>query len=75
MAGDWLYTILLLGMGLRSFSVSPIVIPEIKKIIRSISLDEAKKIADNVLHMDSAMEIEEYLKKNPPITSKRPNID
>jgi len=62
MAGDWLYTILLLGMGLRKFSVSPIVIPEIKKIIRSITLDEAKKISDNVFALGSAMEIDRYLK-------------
>ena len=62
MAGDYLYTILLLGMGLRKFSVSPIVIPEIKKIIRSITLDEAKKISDNAFLLGSAMEIDRYLK-------------
>lgn len=62
MAGDWLYTVLLVGMGLKNFSVSPIVIPEIKKIIRSISLDEAKKITDNIFHMDSAKDIEQYLR-------------
>ena len=62
MAGDCLYTILLLGMGLRKFSVSPIVIPEIKKIIRSITIDEAKKISENVFLLGSAMEIDKYLK-------------
>jgi phosphoenolpyruvate-protein phosphotransferase (PTS system enzyme I) len=62
MAGDWLYTALLVGMGLKIFSVSPVVIPEIKKIIRSISLDEAKKIADNIFYMDSAKAIEQYLR-------------
>ena len=49
-------------MGLRRFSVSPIVIPEIKKIIRSITLDEAKKVSDNVLLLGSAKEIDQYLK-------------
>ncbi|MBI5777986.1 MAG: phosphoenolpyruvate--protein phosphotransferase [Planctomycetes bacterium] len=62
MAGDWIYTVLLLGMGLREFSVSPVVIPEIKKIIRSITLDEAKKIVDNIFAFDSVAEIEKYLK-------------
>jgi phosphotransferase system enzyme I (PtsI) len=62
MAGDYLYTALLLGMGLRKFSVSPIVIPEIKKIIRSITLDEAKKISDTVFLLGSAIEIDRYLK-------------
>jgi len=56
--------VLLVGMGLKIFSVSPIVIPEIKKIIRSISLDEAKKITDNVFHMDSAKDIEQYLRNS-----------
>ncbi|MDI6787009.1 MAG: phosphoenolpyruvate--protein phosphotransferase [Planctomycetota bacterium] len=62
MAGDWLYTVLLVGMGLRIFSTSPIVIPEIKKIITSITLDEAKKVSDNVFVLDSAMEIDKYLR-------------
>lgn len=62
MAGDWIYTALLIGMGLKEFSVAPIVIPEIKKIIRSITLDEAKKIADNIFAFDSAAEIEKHLK-------------
>ncbi|MEW6027457.1 MAG: phosphoenolpyruvate--protein phosphotransferase [Planctomycetota bacterium] len=62
MAGDWIYTPLLLGMGLKEFSVSPIVIPEIKKIIRSITLDEARKISENVFTMESAVEIDKYLR-------------
>ena len=40
MSGDPLYTMLLLGMGLRQLSVTPQNIPEIKKIIRLTTLDE-----------------------------------
>src|SRR5205085_2668767 len=35
MSGEPIYTLLLLGMGLRQLSVTPHNIPEIKKIIRS----------------------------------------
>jgi phosphotransferase system enzyme I (PtsI) len=53
MAGDPLATILLVGLGLDEFSVVPTVLPEIKKIIRSIRYTEAVQIADHVLTMKS----------------------
>ena len=37
MSGEPIYTLLLLGMGLRQLSVTPHNIPEIKKIIRSVT--------------------------------------
>src|SRR5437899_10443869 len=37
MSGDPIYTVLLLGLGLRQLSVTPQNIPEIKKIIRSVN--------------------------------------
>lgn len=63
MAGDPLATILLLGLGLDSFSVVPTVLPEIKKIIRSIHYTEAKHVAERVLEMQSEDEIKAYLKR------------
>jgi phosphotransferase system enzyme I (PtsI) len=62
MAGDPLATILLVGLGLDEFSVVPTVLPEIKKIIRSIRYTEAVQIADHVLTMKSEDEVEKYLK-------------
>jgi phosphotransferase system enzyme I (PtsI) len=44
MAGDPLYTVLLVGMGLREFSVTPPLVPEMKKIIRSIRQDRAREL-------------------------------
>ena len=38
MSGSPLYTMLLLGMGLRQFSVTPSAIPEIKNICRSVTI-------------------------------------
>ncbi len=61
MAGNPIATVLLVGLGLDEFSVGPTVLPEIKKIIRSIKFKEAKKIADKVLSLPTEVEIKEYL--------------
>jgi phosphoenolpyruvate-protein phosphotransferase (PTS system enzyme I) len=62
MAGDPLATILLVGLGLDEFSVVPNVLPEIKKIIRSIHFTEAQHVAERVLTMQSEDEIKAFLK-------------
>jgi len=61
MAGDPMATILLLGLGLDEFSVVPHVLPEIKKIIRSVRYRDAKKITKQVLNMQTEDEIKKYL--------------
>jgi phosphotransferase system enzyme I (PtsI) len=64
MAGDPLATVLLVGLGLDEFSVVPRVLPEIKKIIRSVSYKAARKLAKHVLTLDSEDEIKSYLKSH-----------
>ncbi|MFQ6042784.1 MAG: phosphoenolpyruvate--protein phosphotransferase [Candidatus Poribacteria bacterium] len=59
MAGDPVFTILLLGMGLDEFSMSPQVIPEIKRIIRSVTLKEAQELAKEIMTLSTAWEIEQ----------------
>lgn len=63
MAGDPLATMLLLGLGLDEFSVVPHVLPEIKKIIRSVHYSEAKHLAEKVLKMETEDEIESYMRE------------
>jgi phosphoenolpyruvate-protein phosphotransferase (PTS system enzyme I) len=62
MAGDPLATLLLLGLGLDEFSVVPNMLPEIKKIIRSVKFTEAQKIAKTVLALKTEAEIKEHLR-------------
>ena len=62
MAGDPLFTFLLLGMGLSHFSVSPPLIPEVKKLIRSITMDEARLIVNDVMKLKNSREITTYLR-------------
>jgi phosphotransferase system enzyme I (PtsI) len=62
MAGNPLATILLIGLGLDEFSVVPNILPEIKKIIRSIHYTEAQHVAERVLMMQSEDEVKAFLK-------------
>lgn len=57
------FTMLLLGLGLRSLSVPPSAIPEIKKVVRSVSIEQCQSVADRALTMDSAREIEVFLRE------------
>ncbi len=61
-AGDPDFTILLLGMGLREFSMSPVLIPDVKKIVRSVKISEAEEIAQAVLKMRLVKDIKLFLK-------------
>jgi len=61
MAGDPVSAVLLMGLGVRSFSLSAPAIPRVKEAIRSITLREAERIAGDVLAMDSSQAIGEYL--------------
>jgi len=60
MSGELAYLVLLLGLGLRQFSTSPKVLPELKRAIRSIRLEDAREIAAEVLQeadIDRALDI------------------
>jgi len=61
MAGDPLFALLLLGMGLEEFSMGSLYVPVIKKAIRSITHQAAKAAAEIVLEMDTVGEIKGYL--------------
>jgi len=62
MAGNPAYTTLLLGLGFRSFSVSPGEILEIKNAIRSTSLQQADLLARQVLELGTILEAKELLR-------------
>ncbi len=53
--------LLLIGLGLNEFSASAYLIPEIKKIIRSVTYDETKSLARKALNMSTATEVREML--------------
>lgn len=61
MAGDQKLIPILLGMGLDEFSMSPISILPARRLIRSLKYEDAKKIADKVVTMGKAEDIENYM--------------
>ncbi len=61
MCSEPIYTVLLLGLGLRSFSVSPIAIPTVKRIVRQITMREAYEVAEECLKCDRAVESQAIL--------------
>lgn len=61
MAADALSAVVLLGFGLRTFSMNPIFIPRVKKALRSIESKTAEKIVEETLKLRNAREIEEYV--------------
>ena len=61
LAGDERATLLLLGMGLDEFSMSAISVPHIKKLVRHVSYQEAKALADEALQKPTTAEIEQLI--------------
>lgn len=61
MAGEPLYTLVLLGLGLDEFSMAPHSVPLVKRVVRECSLAEAHKTVEEVLKLSTAKEIEEHV--------------
>lgn len=62
MAGQPLYTMLLIGLGLTSLSMAPANIPEAKKLIRLITLKQARRVARRALGFDTERQVTNYLR-------------
>jgi phosphotransferase system enzyme I (PtsI) len=63
MSGEPLYTLLLLGLGVRQLSVTPHTIPEIKKMIRSATVSEAVAVAREAMRLETARDVNNYLRE------------
>ena len=63
MAGDSRYTRLLLGLGLREFSVHPSLLLEIKHIIKNTSIDDIDRLARRTLVAQEPEALQTLLEK------------
>lgn len=63
MAGDSKFTQLLLGLGLREFSVHPAYLLEVKKIILESDLRRLTDVADAALQAQSGSDVEKLLEQ------------
>ena len=60
-AGDHYLTILLVGLGFRELSMSPVFLPRVKLMVRSVSVKEAEDLAREAVQMSSPNEIRELV--------------
>ena len=62
MAGQPLYTQLLLGLGLRQLSMAPKDVAEIKKMVRSTRIKDCEAVARKVLRFDAGRQVLNFLR-------------
>jgi len=61
MAGEPPLSLLLLGMGLDEFSTSPVQLPLVKRVIRSVEYSFAKSVVEQALKLRTGKEVETFL--------------
>jgi phosphotransferase system enzyme I (PtsI) len=54
---------LLLGLGLRRLSVTPSAIPEVKKVCRTVTIDQCRRVTEHVMSLENARDIKNYLRE------------
>ncbi|MCX8123298.1 MAG: phosphoenolpyruvate--protein phosphotransferase [Spirochaetes bacterium] len=72
MAGEPKYTMLLIGLGYRQLSMSSAFMYQIKRIIRSVTVEECKEMVNNLMQLDSTYEIENAMME--VLNKKFPNM-
>jgi phosphotransferase system enzyme I (PtsI) len=61
-AGNPLFTPLLIGFGLRSLSMSPVQIPVVKRVVRALDIERCETLARKVGSFDSDRQVLSYLR-------------
>jgi len=62
MAGDPLFTEVLVGLGVTSMSMAPLSLPAVRAELAMISAKEARALAEQALRLPTAAEIRELLR-------------
>jgi len=58
MAAEPAYSLVLLGLGLDEFSMNPVAIPKVKKVLRIAKFEETQTLVDQIFQLSTASEIE-----------------
>jgi phosphotransferase system enzyme I (PtsI) len=62
MAAEPLYAVVLLGLGLNEFSMNPVSIPKVKKVLRMSRFEETQAMVGKLFQFATAPEIEGYVR-------------
>ncbi len=62
MSSDPKYIPLLVGLGIRRLSATPHVIPQLKEVVRHLTIPQAESIAAHALTIELARDVETYLR-------------
>jgi phosphotransferase system enzyme I (PtsI) len=73
MAGQARSFVLLLGMGLRSFSMSPAFVPSIKDLAEHLTIEKAQQIASHALQLRNTSQVKRYMTQQ--LRKISPNLD
>jgi phosphoenolpyruvate-protein phosphotransferase (PTS system enzyme I) len=63
MGGQSIYAPLLLGLGLREFSLTPGYIPRVRRLLRGLTLEAARQLAEECLALSTSEEVEARLRR------------
>ncbi|PLY03656.1 MAG: phosphoenolpyruvate--protein phosphotransferase [Desulfuromonas sp.] len=63
MAGDPLYTLILLGLGINELSMNPSGLPRVKRILRQVDRSAGQKVIDEIFGLTTAQEVIQCLEK------------
>lgn len=61
-AGELEFATLLMGLGLRTLSVTASSIPRVKRLVRSVSITQCERIARRAISFDSDVEVAAYVR-------------
>jgi phosphotransferase system enzyme I (PtsI) len=63
MASEPAYVLVLLGLGLEEFSMNPIAIPKVKKVLRMAKAIETRSMTERLFQFSTASEIKRYVRR------------
>jgi phosphotransferase system enzyme I (PtsI) len=61
-AGDPDFAVLLIGLGVRTLSATAASIPSLKRLVRSVTIEQCEKIARRALSLDSDVSVAAFLR-------------
>jgi phosphotransferase system enzyme I (PtsI) len=63
MAAEPAYSLVLLGLGLDEFSMNPVAIPKVKKVLRMSRFEETQTLVERIFQLATASEIERHVRE------------